>query len=280
MDTLEPDRNVGDESDAGAKLRADLLLVDVISQAVGNYVVRKVLDVVLRAGFGASTRVAGNAEDSGLSTEVRDKRSDSNLSSSRIASRVGDTGSLGNLGTADQLRKTVSPLLIEAVVGTEINDHIAGLGTLVDSIDEGLADTVGESHNPAVNITVGRHALDIIGAEVLVDNLTLVIALQLLASQLTRRNMTQVQVRVSVDQVDQRLASVTASSNQSNLGRAGVGHVLVRASANHTRSRERSTWTESSHGVDTTGRLGQATANGATSRGSVEGTPGEACTTP
>lgn len=227
VNALEPDSNVRDERNAGAKLCADLLLVDVISQAVRNDVVGEVVHVVLGAGLSASSGVAGNTEDSGLTTQVGHKGGNSNLSGSSVASRVGDTGSLGNLGTADQLRQTVGPVAVEPVVGTQIDDHVALLSTLVHGINKRLANAVGQSHDPAVHISVGGHALNIIGTEVLVDDLTLVVTLQLLTNQLARRDVTQIHVRVSVEQADQSLAGVTTGSNQSNLGGAGVGHVLL-----------------------------------------------------
>lgn len=227
MNTLEPDSNVGDEGNAGSELRADLPLVNVISQAVRDNVVREELDVVLGAWLGTSSRVSRDTERSGLSTEERNQRGDSNLGCSRVAARVGNASSLGDIGTCDQLGKSVSPLGVEAVIGAEINNDVALLRTLVHGIDERLANAVRQRHDPAVNVTVGRHALDIVGTQVLIGDLTLVITLQLLARQLARRNVAQVQVRVGVDQADQSLAGVTAGSNKSNLGRLAVGHVLL-----------------------------------------------------
>lgn len=185
-DTLEPNRDVGNESNAGAQLRADLPLVDVVCQAVGNDVVGEELDVVLGARLGASTRVAGHTEGGGLAAQEGNKRSNTKLGSGGIAARVGDAGGTSDLRSVDQLRQTVGPLVVEAVVSAEVDDDVALLGALVDGIDERLADTVGESHDPAVNVTVLGHLADVFGAEVLVDDLALVVTLELLASQLTR----------------------------------------------------------------------------------------------
>lgn len=54
MNTLEPNGNVRNESNAGVKLGADLALVDMVSQAVRDDVVGQELNVVLRARFGTS----------------------------------------------------------------------------------------------------------------------------------------------------------------------------------------------------------------------------------
>lgn len=227
MNALEPDSNVGDKRNASSELCTDLSLVDVVSQAVRNDVVRKVLHIILGAGLSASARVSGDTKDGGLSTEVGNERSNADLGSSSIATGVGDTSGLSDLTTVDQLRKTVSPLVIEAVVGAQVDNDVARLRALVDSIHERLADTVRKSHDPAVHITVRRHALHIFGAQILVNDLTLVITLQLLASQLARRNMAEIHVGVSIEKVDQGLASVATGSNKSNLGGPVVGHVFL-----------------------------------------------------
>lgn len=185
-DTLEPDCDVGDERNAGAQLGADLTLVDVVSQAVGDEVVGEEVDVVLGAGLGAGTGVAGDTEGGRLASKEGDKRSNTNLGGSGVAAGVGNAGGTGDLRAVDQLGQTVGPLGVEAVVGAQVNDDVALGGTLVDGVNERLADTVGQSHDPAVDVAVGGHLADIIGAEVLVDDLALVVTLELLASELTR----------------------------------------------------------------------------------------------
>ena len=154
MNTLEPSGNVGNEGNAGVKLRADLPLVNVISQAVSDEVVGQEVDVVLRARLGTSAGIPRNTERGGLATEKRDQRANSNLGGRSVASRVGNAGSLSDLGPVDQLREAIGPLAVETVVGTQVDDHVALLGALVDSIDEGFANTVGKGHDPAVNVAV------------------------------------------------------------------------------------------------------------------------------
>lgn len=227
MNTLEPNSNVRDESNAGVELGADLALVDVVSQAVRDNVVGQELNVVLRARLGTSAGVSRNPKSGGLATEEGNQGSDSDLSGSSIASRVGNTGCLSNLGAVDQLGKTVGPVAVETVVGAQVDNDIALLRALVDSINERRTDAVRQSHNPAVYITVLRHAFHILGAQVLVDDLTLVVALKLLAGELTGRDMAQVQVRVSVDQANECLTGVATGTNQSNLGGTSVGVVLL-----------------------------------------------------
>jgi hypothetical protein len=218
---------MGHESNRSPQLSTDLPLVDVIGQAVRNHVVGEVLDVVLRARLGSSSGVSRDTEHGGLSTEVRNNGSNGDLRGGGIATRVGNTSGLGNLGAANQLGKTVGPLAVETVVSAQVDNHVSVLSTLVDCIHKGLADTVGESHNPAVNVAVGRHALDIFGAEVLVDDLALVVALQLLASQLARRDVSEVKVGVGVNQADESLSGVATGTDESDLGGLGVGLVLL-----------------------------------------------------
>jgi len=55
VNALEPDSNVWDESNARAQLFANLLLVNVIRQAVWDKIVRQVLDIILRARLRAGT---------------------------------------------------------------------------------------------------------------------------------------------------------------------------------------------------------------------------------
>ena len=227
VNTLEPGGNMGNERNASVKLRADLPLVNVISQAVSDEVVGQEVDVVLRARLGTSAGVPRNTERGGLATEIRNQGTNSNLGGGSVASRVGYPGSLSNLGPVDQLRETIGPLAVETVVRTQIDDHVTLLGALVDSIDEGLANAVGEGHDPAVNVAVLRHALHIIRAQVLIGDITLVVALQLLACELPRRHMAKVQVRVGVDQADQGLTGVATGTNKSNLGRLVVRDVLL-----------------------------------------------------
>lgn len=218
---------MGDKGNGGTQLSANLALVDVISQAVGDEVVGQELHVVLGARLGASTRVSRDTEAGGLAAKEGNEGSNSKLGSGGVASRVGNAGGTGNLGALNQLGKTVGPLGVEAVVGAEVNDDVALLGALVDGIDKGLADAVGQSHDPAVDVAVGGHLADIVGAEVLVGDVALLVALELLASQLAGGDVAEIHVGVGVEQVDQSLASVATGADEGNLGGLGVGVVLL-----------------------------------------------------
>lgn len=230
VNTAEPDSDVGHEGNLGTELGADLTLVDVASQAVGDDVVGEVLNIVLGRRLGASTRVARDTEDVGHATEVGNQGRDTELGGSSVAAGVGDLSSLGDVAALDKLGETVGPLVVKAVIGREIdNDALVagGLATLPDGLNEGLADTVGQSHDPAVNLATLLHVTDILRAEVLVDNLLLVVALKLLASELTRGDVVELHVGVRVDKADQLLAGVTTSTDEGNAGRTVHGGVLL-----------------------------------------------------
>src|SRR5690242_17869833 len=89
VDTLEPHSNVRDECYISAQLPGNLLLVDVIDQAVRNQVVGEVVHIVLRARLGSCSRVTRDAENSRLSTNEIKERRDTELSGGCVAARVG-----------------------------------------------------------------------------------------------------------------------------------------------------------------------------------------------
>lgn len=255
VDTLEPDSHVGDEGNAGTELGADLTLVDVVSQTVGDDVVGEEVDIVLGAGLGSSARVTGDTEGGGLAAEEGNERSNAELGSSGVAAGVGNAGGTGNLGPVNELGQTVGPLVVETVVGAQVNDNVTALGTFVNGINEGLADTIRQSHNPAVDVTVSGHLADVIGAEILVDNLALLVALELLASELTGGDVAEIHVGVGVEQADQSLACVAAGANEGNLGGLGVGGVLL------TKGRVRVGGSIGAESIDSNGRaLGSGSA--------------------
>lgn len=86
VDTLEPDSHVGDEGNAGAELGADLTLVDMVRQTVGDDVVGEEVDVVLGAGLGTSARVTGDTESGRLAAEEGDERGNAELGSGSYSS--------------------------------------------------------------------------------------------------------------------------------------------------------------------------------------------------
>lgn len=92
--------------------------------------------------------------------------------------------------------------------------------------DSSSSSTVGQSHDPAVHLTVVGHATNIIRRQVLIGNVALGVAGKLLASQLARRNMAEIHVGVAVQEVNQSLAGVTASTDESDLGRPVLVLVL------------------------------------------------------
>ena len=58
VNALEPNSNVGNKRNIFPKLLANLTLVNMICQRVWYQVIREVLDIVLRAGLSACTRIA------------------------------------------------------------------------------------------------------------------------------------------------------------------------------------------------------------------------------
>lgn len=230
VNTAEPNSDVRHKRDVGTELGANLTLVDVTSQAVGDDVVGEVLNIVLGRRLGAGTGVARDTEDVGHTTEVRNQGRDTKLGGSSVAAGVGDLSGLGDVAALDKLRETVGPLVVEAVISRKIDDDAlvaGGLATLPDGLNEGLADTVGQSHDPAVNLATLLHVADVLRAEVLVDNLLLVVALELLASKLTRRDVVKLHVGVRVNEADQLLTSITTSTDEGNAGRTVHGGVLL-----------------------------------------------------
>lgn len=227
VDTLEPDGNVGDECNFNAKLAADLTLVDVICQAVGDDVASQILDIVLGAGLGACAGVTGNTKDGGLAAEEGYERCNTELCGGCVTPWVGNTGGFGNVGSIDKLWKTVGPLAIESVVCGEVDDD-AVLRSLafIDSINEWLADAVGKCHDPAVDFSCFLHTANIFSREVLVGDISLFIALEFLASKLAGRDVSKIHVWVCIEETDESLSSVSSSTNQGDLGWSCVRRVL------------------------------------------------------
>ena len=201
VDAGEPDGDVGDESHIGAELVGDLALVNVVGQAVGDEVVGEVVDVVLRAGLGAGARVAGHTEDGGVCRRGRDvleEGRNTELSGGRVTAGVGDAGGRGDLVALGELGQTVCPGRVEAVVGAEVHNEGLLVAGFLNSVNKRLADTVREGHDPAVNLLPLSHLTDLVGREVLVDDLLLLVTLELLASQFARADMAEVHVGVTV----------------------------------------------------------------------------------
>jgi len=187
VDPLEPRRHVRDERHLDAQLAADLALVDVVRQAVRDDVVAEVLHVVLRRRLRARARVPADAEHRRLPAEELDERRDAQLRGRRVAPRVRDALRLRDVRARHQLGEAVRPLVVEAVVGREVHDdRVLRAAALLDGVDEGLAHAVGQRHDPAVDLAPLLHAADILGRKVLVHDVPLLIALQLLARELAR----------------------------------------------------------------------------------------------
>lgn len=177
MDALEPNCNMRNKPNRRLKLRADLLLMDMASETVRNDIVREHGDVILRARLSTRARVSRHAKDSGLATTVRQQRRNADLRSSRVAARVRNAFGPRNVRTIDQLGKAVRPVVGESIVCAQVDDDGFLLVDLVDGIDEWLAYAVGKRHDPAVDFALFSHAPDVFGAQVLVDDIALVVTL-------------------------------------------------------------------------------------------------------
>ena len=225
-DPLEPLGHVRHESDVKAQLVGDFSFVDVVGQRVRNQVVRQEGHIVLRGRLGASTGVTRHTERGGQTGNVFRKRGNGNLGSSSVAPRVGDPRSRGDLLTVLKFRQPVSPVAggVKPVISQQINNLGLTLANQVNSIDEWLAHTVGQSHHPHVDVAIFFQLLDVVNLQVGVDNLSFVVVLQLLASQLPQRHVRDLKLRVVVDELDQVLTGVPTGTNKSNFS---LGFVLA-----------------------------------------------------
>ena len=98
------------------------------------------LDVVLGRRLSTSTTVTRNTKDGGHGSQVLSDRCQSQLSTSRVASGNTDARRLSNLASLNDLRKTISPRVIESVVGRKIDDQAVAL---TQSLHERLAHSIG-----------------------------------------------------------------------------------------------------------------------------------------
>lgn len=230
VDTTEPNGDVGNEGNLSAELAADLTLVNVASQAVRDEVVGEVVDIVLGRRLGTGAGVTGNTKDVRHTAKVLNEGGNAELGSGSIATGVGNLSGIRDVVSLDELGKTIGPRIVEAVVGRKIDDNalvVGALAALVDSLDKRLANTVGESHDPAVDVATLLHVTNIVGAQALVDDFALVIALQLLARKLTGRDMAEIHVGMRVEEADELLACVTTSTNEGYPRRALLGGILL-----------------------------------------------------
>lgn len=99
-------------------------------------------------------------------------------------------------------RQSIGPARFEPIVCTEIDDGtLSALGDgSINSVDEGLADAVGQSHDPGVNFIVFCHFGDILCGKVGVADLGLCVFRQRCSSQLSGRDVGELEMRVVVDQ--------------------------------------------------------------------------------
>lgn len=129
-------------------------------------------------------------------------------------------------------RERVGPRRLETVVGREVDDGALAALSLggVNGVNEGLADSVGESHDPGINLVVLSHLADVLGGEVRVLDVRLGVTLEGKAVKLARRDVGEVEVGVVVDQVNKVLAGVATGTNQGDTlagGLSGVAAALL-----------------------------------------------------
>lgn len=144
--------------------------------------------------------------------------------SGRVAPRSADASRLGNLGSCQHFGKAIRPRLVESIIGRDVNDNA---GALAKRLDIWLADAVGESHDPAVDLAVPVQTGDVLGRQVLVDDLALGVSLEFLATELARRNVSKIHVGMVVEQINQGLAGVAAGADEADPGRGVVGGILL-----------------------------------------------------
>ena len=118
VNATEPRGDMGREGDLDAEAVANLLLVNVVRQAVGHEVVGQERNIVLGRGLSASARVTRDAEDAGDAAKVLNQGGDAELRRRRVAARVGDQVGLVDVRPLGDLGQSVRPGLIEAVVGS------------------------------------------------------------------------------------------------------------------------------------------------------------------
>lgn len=128
------------------------------------------------------------------------------LRCSSIAARIRYPRRSRDLRSVDELRETVGPLVVEAVVGAEINDDAFAAADFVNGIHERFADAVGESHDPAVNLTSFFHPADVVWTEVFVRDLALVVAFKFLTGEFAGGDVAKVHMGVVVEDVNECLA--------------------------------------------------------------------------
>lgn len=159
-----------------------IFFVSGFASLTRHEVVMEELDIVLGRRFSTSTAVTRNTKDGGHGSQVLSNGRQSQLSTSRVASRNTDARRLGNLASLNNLRKTIGPRVIEPVVGGKIDDQALAL---TQSPHERLANSIGESHDPTVHLAILVHLSHLLGRQALVDNLALGVTLQLLAFELS-----------------------------------------------------------------------------------------------
>lgn len=205
MYPLEPNRHVWYKRHIPPQPRRDLPLMDMIRETVRNEVIPEILDIILRTRFRARARVSRDAEHGRLPAQMVHQRRDTHLRSCGVAPWVRDARGFGDLGSVDEFRETVGPVVVEAVVRAKVHDDAFAAADFINGIDEGFADTVGERHDPAVDVAFFFHAADIVWAEVFVGDIALVVAFELLTGEFTRGDVAEVHVRVVVEDFNECL---------------------------------------------------------------------------
>lgn len=87
-DALEPLGDMRDEESLGIEVVGDFAFVDVVCHGIGDEIVTEETDVVLRGGFGACARVAGDTEDGWGCGDEFEEGGDADLGGGGIASWV------------------------------------------------------------------------------------------------------------------------------------------------------------------------------------------------
>lgn len=160
-------------------------------------------------------------------------RSQSKLRASSIAARVGDSCGCGKLAPGLKLAETILPcllVLVETVIGGEIDNQALAAA---QSLNEGLADSVGERQNPGIDLAILIQLSHLLRRQTLVDDLALAVALQLLALKFTGGDMSEIHHGVLVQKIDKSLTSVATGSNEANSRGSVIGGIL------HTQRRVR-----------------------------------------
>ena len=214
-------RNEGNRS---TQMMRNLTLMHVSRQRVGQEIILQVIHIILQRRFRSCARVPRSTEYDRFSVKKINQRSNAQLRGSCITPWVGNTSRLRNRRTLGQLRKSVGPCIIESIVGGKVYNHALGADS-IEGFNEWLANAVGESEHPAVDVLVQLG--DIFWRKILVYDFALVVSFEFLPVEFSGRDMAQVHEGVVVEEVDQGLASVSPGADEANSRGDVVGGILL-----------------------------------------------------